>query len=213
MQDSDPERPLSPAPDPQTPWLETTRARSLPLPAPVWLLCLEANVSESLRGRVHVRCKDRYNRRVYRAVAAACRCARPRLTRMAGHEVRGRGRPDPAVNSAGPAIHTYRLPNAPLSSRLMQGGVKHLVMLNLSRGKRMLEPSRVTAHGPREGAGDREDTPDRPRGRGGGRDGAGGRGKGYKWGSSWFWSARKTTTIKNSSRPQSEHRCPVLVIS
>lgn len=43
-------------------------------------------------------------------------------------------------------------------------------------------PSRVTAHGPREGADDREDTPDRPQGQGGGQEGTGGRGKGVQVG-------------------------------
>lgn len=74
------------------------------------------------------------------------------------------GGPDPALNPAAPPIHTYRLPSAPLSSGLMQGGVKHLGMLNHSRGRGCWEPSGAA----REEAGDRDDTPDRPRGQGGG---------------------------------------------
>lgn len=80
----------------------------------------------------------------------------------------------------------------------MHAGVKHLVMLNHSGGG----ASGLTARGPREEADDREETPNRPRGRGGGQEGTGGRGKGYKWGQRRFWSAWKTTTIKHSSGSQ-----------
>lgn len=80
----------------------------------------------------------------------------------------------------------------------MQGGVKHLVMLNHSRGRGCWEPSGAA----REEAGDREDPADRPQGQGGGQEGVWRQGEGVQVGVKLVLVSVETTTIKNGCRSQ-----------
>lgn len=108
--------------------------------------------------------------------------------------------PDPAVNSAALAIHTYRLPDAfPVVSLNAWGRETP----RNAQSQREIQYARSHPEWQHGGRG-RGNTIS-PSGRAGGEGGwqwywgAGGdRGKGYKLGSSWFGSASKTTNIKYS---------------